>query len=223
MVGAVTNSASKSVAADLYKSAPIVTRTLQSLRPYICPFDELVRWVPPHGTVLDVGCGAGLFLGLIGRARPDVRGVGFDANKRAIDVAQGMSAKHFPAGRIEFRWSDVADPWPSGTFDVVSLVDVLHHITPRHQADVIAEAYAHVAPGGLLLYKDMARRPLFHAWWNRLHDIVLARQWIHYRDRREVEAWLEGAAAQIIHRGSQKMGPYAHEFLVVRKGPVASN
>lgn len=204
-------------ARDLYREAPPRARTLQGLRPYICPFEDLIRLVPHTGRMLDVGCGAGLFLGLGGRARPGITGVGFDADAEAVAAAQGMAERHFPDGRIAFRHSAVGDPWPAGPFDLVSMVDVLHHIPPEAQQGAIAQAYAHVAPGGLFLYKDMAERPFFRAWWNRFHDIVVARQWIHYRRIGDVQAWLQAEGAEIVERSAKALGLYGHEWIVAKR------
>jgi 2-polyprenyl-3-methyl-5-hydroxy-6-metoxy-1,4-benzoquinol methylase len=204
-------------ARDLYQSAPARARTLQGLRPYICPFEDLIRWIPESGRLLDVGCGAGLFLGLSGRARPKVSGLGFDADAGAVEAAQGMARAHFPDGRIAFRHSAVGDAWPAGPFDLVSMIDVLHHIPPPAQRGAILQAYDHVAPGGLFLYKDMAERPFFRAWWNRLHDVVIARQWIHYRPIAEVEAWLRAEGAEIVDRSAKALGLYGHEWIVAKR------
>jgi SAM-dependent methyltransferase len=205
------------VARDLYRSAPARARTLQGLRPYICPFEDLIRWFPSSGRVLDVGCGAGLFLGLGGRARPDVTGVGFDADAQAIAAAQGMAKRHFSDGRIAFRHSAVGDPWPTGPFDLVSMIDVLHHIPLSAQQGAIAQAYGHVGAGGIFLYKDMASRPFFRAWWNRFHDIAVAREWIHYRSIDEVEAWLRARGAEIVERSARVLGLYGHEWIVAKR------
>lgn len=204
-------------ARDLYSEAPAVPRTLQSLRPYICPFEDLLPFVPEEGRILDIGCGAGLFLGLVGRARTQVSGIGFDASRDAIAVAQSMAQRHFAAGRIDFRYSAVEDPWPSELFNVVSMIDVLHHVAPAHQAAAIRTAYDHVAPGGVIIYKDMADRPPLHAAWNRLHDMIIARQWIHYRPIDEVRGWLEAAGARVVRQAARSLGPYAHELVVVEK------
>lgn len=201
----------------LYEAAPRRARTLQSLRPFICPFEDLLKWIPPRGRVLDVGCGAGLFLGLVGSARPDVTGIGFDADASAIAAAEGMAGRHFPDGRIRFEHSAVGDAWPQGPFDVVGMIDVLHHIPPAAQREVIAAAFAHVGPGGLFVYKDMADKPFFRAWWNRLHDMLVARQWIHYRPVGEVEAWLRGMGAEIVERSSRALGLYGHELIVAKR------
>lgn len=205
------------VVRKLYHGAPWQARTLQTLRPFICPFGDLVKWIPERGRVLDVGCGAGLFLGLVGYLRPHATGIGFDADASAINAAKSVAGNHFRDGRIQFERSAVGDPWPEGHFEVVSMIDVLHHIPANAQQEVIAESFRHVAPGGLFVYKDMASKPRFRAWWNRLHDMIIARQWIQYRPIKEVEEWLTTAGAEIVERSAKALGPYGHELLVAKK------
>ena len=201
----------------LYRGAPPVARGLQSLRPYICPFDDLLASVPADAHVLDVGCGAGLFLGLIADHHPAATGIGFDSSASAIAAARKMSLDNNFESRIAFEHRAVGDAWPEGPFDVVSIVDVLHHIPPAHQRDVIEQGFAHVRPGGVLIYKDMATRPLFSALWNRAHDLLLARQWIHYRSIDDVKRWVTAQGAQIVKTGTRSLGPYAHELLVAKR------
>ena len=42
---------------ELFADLPFITRTLQTYRPYICPFGALVELVPSSSRVLDIGCG----------------------------------------------------------------------------------------------------------------------------------------------------------------------
>lgn len=206
-----------STARQLYARAPLKVRALLSFRPLICPFEELLAWVPPDGRVLDIGCGAGLFLGLIGSARPRVSALGFDADQSAIAVAQTMVSGHFDKGRIRFEQRTIQEQWSEDLYDVVSMIDVLHHVAVSDQRLAVEKAFRRVVPGGVLVYKDMAERPIFHAWWNRLHDLVLARQWIHYRAIADVSAWLREGDAEILVRSTTLIGPYAHEIIVARR------
>lgn len=57
------------IARGLYGDASFIARTLAAWRPYICPFEVLVRAVPMGSRVLDVGCGSGLFAALAGGER----------------------------------------------------------------------------------------------------------------------------------------------------------
>ena len=95
--------------------------------------------------------------------------VGFDADYVALHAAQDAAAKLLNRAPIHFEQNSADDWWPKGCFDVVSIIDVMHHVPPERQADLIAVAAEHLTEGGLLLYKDMASRPLWRAWANRLH------------------------------------------------------
>ncbi len=138
------------MAAQLYPEGPVLFRALQQYRPFICPFEELIVEVPKGAKILDIGCGGGLLLGLLGAAglRPD--GTGFDVSRPAIALAQRMAAGSELAGaRLDFRRLDADAPWPEGDFDVVSMIDVIHHVQPSEQEAAIRRACGKVRPGGL--------------------------------------------------------------------------
>jgi 2-polyprenyl-3-methyl-5-hydroxy-6-metoxy-1,4-benzoquinol methylase len=208
------------LARQLYVEGPYLMRKMMHYRIRICPFERLIFHVSPNSTVLDIGCGAGLFLGLLAGTTPGIEGVGFDTSRPAIETAMAMRDQvkrlNLPA-RLSFLRLDVAEPWPEGLFDVVSLVDVMHHVPPAHQKSVIETAAQKVKPGGILLYKDMADRPAFHAAMNRLHDLLLARQWIHYLPITKLDEWAAQIGLFKIHAENQTLFWYAHELRVYRK------
>lgn len=204
-------------ARSIYSDAPFGARLLQSLRPYICPFERLLAHVPAGASVLDVGCGAGLLLALIAHFDPTARGRGFDTSVQAITVARHLARQPQFGTRLQFETLSVTAEWPQGSYDVVSLVDVLHHVPPSAQADVISVALSRVRRGGLLIYKDMVRRPAWQAGWNRMHDLLLARQWINYRNIDEVRAWTSAQGSTPIVEQRVDIGPYGHELLVAQR------
>ncbi len=114
---------------------------------------------------------------------------------------------------LEFQLRDAAVGWPEGVFDVVLMIDVLHHVPAKHQRSLIQSAALRLRPGGVLLYKDMVRRPLWRAWMNRLHDLVLARQWIHYASIEDVQDWM--VEAGFMRAQVQKFATYwyGHEMV----------
>jgi 2-polyprenyl-3-methyl-5-hydroxy-6-metoxy-1,4-benzoquinol methylase len=206
------------MAASLFDGIP--GSLFQRWRPAICPFDALIEQVPRDSTVLDVGCGSGLFLGLLagtGRLRS---AMGFDSSAAAIGKAQQMQRRLPEPGRLSFECRSAAAEWPAGSFDVVSIIDVMHHVPPQHQASVIRIAASRIKPGGVLLYKDMVRRPFWRAAMNRLHDLVLARQWIHYAPIEDVRRWVREAGLVITLEQQHDMLWYGHEMLVARRPPA---
>ena len=62
------------------------------------------------------------------------------------------------------------------------MIDVMHHLPPALQRGVFARAAAVLRPGGVMIYKDIARKPIWMALANRLHDLMANMDWIHYVD-----------------------------------------
>jgi 2-polyprenyl-3-methyl-5-hydroxy-6-metoxy-1,4-benzoquinol methylase len=201
----------------LYADVHGLVKYKQIYRPYICPFHALIDFVPIGATVLDVGCGAGLWISVLASLGRIQTAVGFDADTGAINVARGIAAKLPRAAGISFEKRNANEPWPEGRFDVVSLIDVVHHVRPESQPKLIAAAAAHVAVGGILLYKDMASRPLWRAWANRLHDLLSAGEWISHAKLDDVIGWAQAAGLRSELKGSMNMLWYRHEWCVFRR------
>jgi len=203
-------------ARELYPDGPALPRLLQHHRPRICPFGALLARVPPGASVLDVGCGSGLFLGLAAKTGRLGRGRGFDAAEEPILMARAMQERlNHPD--LVFEHRAVQAGMPEGEHDVVSMIDVLHHVPPADQRSAIVDAAQRVRPGGVFLYKDMCRRPVWRAQMNRLHDLTVAHQWIHYAPVADVERWA-GEAGLVLERAEwHARWWYGHELRAFRR------
>lgn len=92
---------------------------------------------------LDVGCGTGdLVRALAGRAGEVV---GVDADPRVVELARAATGER-PG--VSFRVADAAADLPTGPFDVVTCVAVLHHLP---FAPTLERLRDRLAPGGTLL------------------------------------------------------------------------
>ncbi len=186
---------------------------MQRLRPRICPYPELLRHVPARYRLLDVGCGAGGLLLQAGARDDGVTGLGFDASGAAIAMAKRVTERAGLLG-LQFEQCAVTGDWPSGTWDVIALIDLLHHVAPDAREAVVREAARRVMPGGTLIYKDMCRRPRWRAAMNWLHDLVASRQWIRHADTAEVERWFSEAGLQLTHSARLNRWWYGHDLRV---------
>lgn len=193
---------------------------LQRWRPYICPFHELLKLVPVGSKQLDVGCGTGLFLSLLAMTERIQSAVGFDPSVEAIAVARATAEQLSRRGytsRLSFTTASVTDDWPNECYDVISIIDVMHHLPPGAQGALIHKSASHLRPGGLLLYKDMVRRPFWRAWANKLHDLLIARQFIRYVPIEVVDAQAHEAGLEMIAARTINVFWYGHELRTFRK------
>ena len=117
--------------------------------------DHLAGLIPPGSRVLDVGCGDGTIDCLIKERQPDVEIEGIDPLLR-------------PQVHILVRTFDGEHiPYPDRSFDVVMLVDVLHHTA---DPGILLREAARV--GKAVLIKDHFREGLFANETLRLMDWV---------------------------------------------------
>jgi 2-polyprenyl-3-methyl-5-hydroxy-6-metoxy-1,4-benzoquinol methylase len=126
------------------------------LRFLTAPMLRVLNEVPPNASLLDIGAGHGLFAVLAAHGARRVVAVEPDARKvRPID-------------RIEFviGFDDVI----SGTFDAITIIDVLYKI-PLDQWDALLKrCHSRLAAGGMLLVKEQDPTARFKNAWNALQE-----------------------------------------------------
>jgi len=186
-------------------------------RPYICPFELLISAVPQGSEVLDIGCGDGLFLNILCQLQKISTGLGFDTNSVSIATAQNAKTHIKNSQGLEFIEWPTDQQWPKGEFEVVSMIDVLHHISLPNKKHAIEEAARCVKPGGLFLFKDIGVQPRWRAFFNSLHDFILTGEVVTYTAITKVVRWAEANGMQEIERTTINRFWYGHEMVLFSK------
>ena len=214
----LTPGALSNISRGVFRTGPAVSLAMQHYRSYICPFHRLIPFVPEGARILDVGTGSGLFLGLLWQLGRIREGVGFDAKASAIAVAQAMAAQTRRNGAmLSFEHRAAEAPWPEGPFDVVAIIDVLHHVPVPARAGLFVQAARALRPGGTLLYKDIGTRPRWRAAASWLHDILLSGDNVSFTPVPTINAWATAAGLKLRHHESINMWWYGHELSVFDK------
>lgn len=202
----------------LYADAPVALRLKQRLRVLVCPFEEVVGFVPKGASVLDVGCGSGLSLALMAARGREIDGYGFDPSATAIGLAKAMTRRLEGSGStLHYERRDARTAWPDRLFDVVSMQDVIHHVPVAGQREVFDRACRAVRPGGVFIYKDMSLRPRWRNFFCRLHDLIIAREWIRPIPVATVESWAaeNGLSTEVAKTAHRVV--YGNDLRVFRK------
>ena len=119
--------------------------------------------------ILDLGCGAGQFIGMLTECVSDYRkAVGVDPDKDSLDEAR----RSYADWRTSFMQRDAARlPFADHKADIISISNALHHIPEPHAA--LAEARRVLSRDGLLIIHEMcdADYPPAQALWRDAHHL----------------------------------------------------
>ena len=152
-------------------------------------------------TLLDVGCGTGVFAARVRDLFPRVRVWGLDLCDAMLRVGRerwrGLGDGFAPAQGDSERL-----PFPDGAFDVVTCSNSFHHYP--HQDRAVAEMRRVLRPGGRLLLIDGHRDGL---WGRFIYDVCVAgvEGAVHHASASRVRELFRRAgfarAEQEVHRG----------------------
>ncbi len=157
------------------------------LRPKILSVMDLL--LTDEGRILDVGCGFGLFAAYFGQTHRARRIVGIDPDARRVAIARRVASR-LGLGDHEFVVGDVRDATVSGPFDAAYVLDVMHHLPREDQRRVLERLRGLLAPGGMLIVKDITTEPAFGLHFTAALDRLMVgwKEPLSYRHHRE---WAE--------------------------------
>jgi len=159
----------------LYRAAPWPVRLHLALRSMSCPFAAIAQVVPTAGTILDVGCGHGLFAMSLAVASPARRVHGTDIDDRKLRHA-ARAAATARRGGVDVVFSITpSGQTPTGCWDCILIVDVLYLLEADAQRALLQRCAERLAPNGLLVVKEMARHPAWKLAWNTAQEAISVR------------------------------------------------
>jgi SAM-dependent methyltransferase len=146
-----------------YRGAPAATRGHVLGRFLSCPFLRVLAHLPPAASLLDLGAGHGIFahLALAAGARS---ALAVEPDGRKVFYARGGGR------RASLRVVNGYHAAVRGSFEAVTIFDVLYRL-PREEWDpLLAWARARLAPGGVFLLKEIDPGHRAKALWNRAQE-----------------------------------------------------
>jgi ubiquinone/menaquinone biosynthesis C-methylase UbiE len=164
------------------------------------------------GSLLDVGCGTGGFIAWALQEGRFERAVGVDISAEAVELARRR------APGVELRVATIWDlPFDAGSFDIVTLNDVLQHVSEVRVAESLAEVRRVLSEDGALLVRTgaMLRAPHGGAEW-RAYDRRTLRATLEeagFRCERLTHANAIGSAWAVVRRRTPRAPTGEHHCI----------
>lgn len=171
--------------------------------------------------LLDIGCGIGL-LGQYLHAHGELpQYLGIDHDARKIDAGRRAMRLAGLEGVLPLRLADGGTAYSLRGH--VALLDVLHYLDARRQRELVANAAAHLAPGGMLIVRSVLRERSWRYAATRVSEFFLsASGWMrvgaqHYPSGDELHALLTEAGLAVSIRSLHGKTPFDCYLIVGEK------
>lgn len=151
--------------------------------------DQLVGWAPGARRILEVGCGEGAVTERLVAAFPDAQVTAIDIMPRLGRLYEGPEER---VRFIEITVQAFAAREP-GSFDLIVLADVLHHVPLDIRDELMAAIRTLMAPGGRFAMKEWERNYTPIYWLGYLSDRWLTGDRIRYLTRDEGKRQIDAA------------------------------
>ncbi len=182
------------------------------IRFFTAPYAALLPHVPREGTIIDLGCGYGIFSNLLALMSPQRRILGIDTDHAKMKYAdRGM-------GNVEFHVGDIMkmDTPPA---DCLLVIHVLHHLSSfAAQDQFIHDCVSKLKSSGTLLICEVQPRPRWKLLLSYVADYLLyPGDGIYYRKPADLVRVLEQNGFKVKAESSHAGCPFSHMTYVARK------
>jgi 2-polyprenyl-3-methyl-5-hydroxy-6-metoxy-1,4-benzoquinol methylase len=181
--------------------------------------DEIGQYLPDEGTVLDIGCGFGLFSLYYAASGPRRFVHGLDRDGRRIALARRAAAR-LGLDNVAYVEGDARDF--KGDTDAAGayMLDIVHHIPRESVPPLLRRLRRSLAPGAPLLVKDVDTRPAAKRWFTWALDKAMAPTVpVHYWRAEDLQAALEASGFRVRRHLMVDLLPYPHVLYVAEARP----
>lgn len=164
---------------ERYREAPFGTRVFLVLRWFLTPYHQMAAHLPMEGTILDLGCGHGLFALMAALKSPARKMIGIDHDaariaqgSRAIQDLKNISLSKGTLADLSAEKSTEGSPEKSDETRIsgIAIIDVMHYFDPDTQNTVLKQAHQLLSPGGTLIVREVDPQGGVVSSWNRIYE-----------------------------------------------------
>jgi glycosyltransferase involved in cell wall biosynthesis/trans-aconitate methyltransferase len=186
-----------------YQQASWSTRLFLSARWRLTPYRAMASRLPLQGTILDLGCGHGLFAIAAALTSPSRQIVGIDHDSDRVSLGT-KAIQNFPNVRLE-AGNMARPPRPQKPYSGIAMIDVMHYFDPNTQESLLQQAFDLLEEGGTLLVREVNPDGGIASSWNRLYEKLATgigftqaeKKGLHFRSTQEWKKTMERAGFKV--------------------------
>jgi len=179
--------------------------------------DEIGQYLPAEGTILDIGCGFGLFSLYYAQLIPAASFRGLDLNPRRVALAT-EAARRLGLANTAYAVGDARTYRADAEYAAAYMLDIVHHVPPETVEPLLSELHKAIRPGGCLLVKDVDTQPAYKRWFTHALDLLMSPGGvIHYWPAGELAALLQRIGFRVYRHLMVDVLPYPHVLFVCHR------
>ena len=153
-------------------------------------FDRIRSEMSTYDTHLDIGCGPGTFISTL---KSSALSVGVDIAENQIAYAQ---SRYESANHQFKRFDAITLPFEAETFQVVTMIELIEHLSMKDNVALMGEAFRVLQPNGLILVSTpnyASLWPLVEVLVNRFGEVSYEHQHITRFNRFSLDVLMQRA------------------------------
>ena len=182
------------------------------IRFFTAPYIILESLVSVSGTIIDLGCGFGIFSNYLGLVQPSRKIVGLELDHNKMRYAdRGLS-------NVSFLNEDVTN-WNIPKADVILLIHVLHHLNSFEEQELLLKQCKEVLNhDGSLIIAEVDKKPIMKYFLSWLADRLLyPGQAIFYRNPNEFLDLFNKLGFKVKCLPAHENKPFSHIIYILKK------
>jgi len=179
--------------------------------------EEIGQYLPRNGTILDIGCGFGMFSLYYALNYPAAAIQGIDLNPSRIGKAT-RAAEKLGAKNVSYSVGDASTLQLTQGFDGIYMLDIIHHIPESAVEPLLRQIYTQLSIGGRLIIKDVSDTPAYKRWFTYLLDKAMdVHCKVNYWPPEKLTALLRSIGFEVYTHSMVDILPYPHLMYVCRR------
>lgn len=178
-------------------------------RKSILPLEEIDKYLPKKGLIIELGCGEGVIAKYLARRRKSRRVYGYDKNPKRLSFSNLKN--------LHFIYKDIRSVKLKKSEGIV-ISDVLHHLSFKDQKKILENIFDSLNKNGVLIVKEIDKSEFIRSKLSRFWDFIFyPKDRIYYWQSNNLENYLEKRGFKVEVIRVSRFFPGSTTLFVARK------